>query len=378
MQGQVRPKIVLCGEAYGENEQKINAPFVGASGIELLRMLDEAGVITLTSADFDYINKYYRAVGSDGPMFIDMIWRLHPELHRTNVFMQHPPGNRLEWFCGPRTEGIKGYPALIKGKAGGYVRQEFIPELERLADELVSIDPNLVICFGNTALWALCGTSGVSKLRGTTSISTHTATGYKCLACYHPAAVLRQWENRPVTVLDLMKAKREAEYPEIRRPRREIWIEPTLEDLQRFYNQYIAVKREIAVDIENPGGPITCVGFAVGKTVAIVIPFVDKRTKSRSYWQTKEDELKAIDFIRKVLYDKTILKTMQNGLYDVAVLWRQWGLKTKGFVEDSMLAHHALQPEALKGLGFLGSVYTDEGSWKQMRKTDVDVYKRDD
>ncbi len=33
-----------------------------------------------------------------------------------------------------------------------------------------------------------------------------------------------------------------------------------------------------------------------------------------------------------------------------------------------MLLHHALQPESLKGLGYLGSVYTDHGSWKQERK----------
>ena len=32
-----------------------------------------------------------------------------------------------------------------------------------------------------------------------------------------------------------------------------------------------------------------------------------------------------------------------------------------------MLLHHALQPESLKALGFLGSLYTDEGPWKQMR-----------
>jgi hypothetical protein len=41
-----------------------------------------------------------------------------------------------------------------------------------------------------------------------------------------------------------------------------------------------------------------------------------------------------------------------------------------------MLLHHALQPESLKGLGFLGSVYTDEGNWKQMRN--VGTVKRDD
>ena len=47
-------------------------------------------------------------------------------------------------------------------------------------------------------------------------------------------------------------------------------------------------------------------------------------------------------------------------------------LLTNGFrptycQDDTMLLHHALYPEMLKGLGFLGSIYSDEISWKQMR-----------
>ena len=69
-------------------------------------------------------------------------------------------------------------------------------------------------------------------------------------------------------------------------------------------------------------------------------------------------------------------KLFQNGLYDIAFLWRAYGIKVMNASEDTMLLHHALQPEALKGLGFLGSVYTDEGAWKQMREK-VATIKRD-
>ena len=34
----------------------------------------------------------------------------------------------------------------------------------------------------------------------------------------------------------------------------------------------------------------------------------------------------------------------------------------------TMHAQHALQPEQQKGLGFLGSIYTNEGAWKTMAK----------
>ena len=355
--------IVLLGEAMGENEVRIGKGFVGASGIELLRMLHEADILELTSADYDYLNKYYN---TSDPQMIDCIWQLHPEVYRTNVFQQHPPGNKIEWFTGSKSEGIRGYPALMKSK---HVRPEFLPELDRLGDELVTIDPNLVICFGNTALWALTGRTGVSKLRGTTFVSTHTATGYKCLSTYHPAAVLRQWELRPTTVADLMKAKREAGHPEIRRPKREIWIEPSLEDIDDFITRFIVGCKILSVDIETAGRQVTCLGLSPNPSLAIVIPFVDARAKGRSYWPTRELESKVWARIAGVLGDPTILKLFQNGAYDIAFLWRSMGLRTMGASEDTMLLHHALQPESLKGLGFLGSVYTDEGSWKHMRKT---------
>jgi hypothetical protein len=43
-----------------------------------------------------------------------------------------------------------------------------------------------------------------------------------------------------------------------------------------------------------------------------------------------------------------------------------------------MLLHHALQPESPKGLDFLGSVYTEEASWKLMRPRGKQTIKRDE
>src|ERR1700743_132152 len=165
----MKTPVVIVGEAWGEYEQRISQGFCGPSGIELLRMLHESKCISLTGIDRDYISDYYRR---GDPRSIDSIWRLHPEVYRTNVFNCHPPANRLEWFCGPKGDGITSYPALLPSR---YVRREFEPELDRLADEILARDPNLIIALGNTALWALAGRTGVSKLRGTTLLSTHCA-----------------------------------------------------------------------------------------------------------------------------------------------------------------------------------------------------------
>jgi uracil-DNA glycosylase len=358
----VTKPILLLGESWGEYESRIRSAFVGPSGIELLRMLNDAGIIHLTFADRDYINEFYRF---GDPRAVDSVWGLHPEVRRSNVFNIHPPANRLEHFCGPRDQGIIGWGPLLAGK---YVRREFEPELDRLADEILGMDPDLIIALGNTALWALTGRTGVTKLRGTTMLSSHTASGYKLLPTYHPAAVLREWPHRPTTVRDLIKAGRESAFPEIRRPKCEIWIEPTLEDIRTFIDAHIRNCAILSVDIETSGSRITCIGFAPSPTIGIVIPFDDERAVGRSYWPNQSDERSAWELIRGVLECDSIRKLFQNGLYDIAFLWRAYGIGVMGAVHDTMLLSHALQPESLKGLGYLGSIYTDHGAWKSERK----------
>jgi hypothetical protein len=112
---------------------------------------------------------------------------------------------------------------------------------------------------------------------------------------------------------------------------------------------------------------VTCIGFAPSQDRAIVVPFYDSRKKDRSYWPTEHHERKAWAIVERILSNPKIRKVFQNGLYDIAFLWRSCGLKVFGAEEDTMLLHHSLQPESIKDLGFLGSVYTDEGAWKKLR-----------
>lgn len=334
--------IALVGEAWGEHEERERAPFVGPTGYELTRLLGEAGI---SRAD----------------------------CYLTNVFNQRPPRNKIEAFCGGKAGGIAGYPALVKGK---YVRAEFQPELDRLGDELCEVNPNLVVALGNVAIWALLGQTAISKFRGSTCLSTHTVKGFKVLPTYHPAAIFRQWQFRPVVIIDLIKAERERHYPEIRRPKRQIWIEPTLEDIYDFHRRYVEKAESLSIDIETSGSHVTCVGIAPNSRLALVIPFFDPRRLGRSYWPDRKTERAAYEYIRLVC-GSSIPKTFQNGLYDIAFLYRALKIKVMNATHDTMLLHHALHPESLKSLGFMGSVYTDEGSWKQMRGN-VTTIKKDE
>ena len=335
-------KIALVGEAWGAEEERQRTPFVGAAGYELTRMLEEAGI-------------------RRSDCFI------------TNVFNLRPANNEIENICCTKKDDRSGLPAL---RAGKYLRHEFLPELDRLRNELSTLQPNVVVAFGNTAAWALLLNSGISKIRGTVA-SDRIGLGLKVLPTYHPAAILRQWELRAVTVLDLAKAKRESSFKELRRPERTIYIEPSLDDLEWFYAKHIAASTAISFDIETSGSQITCLGFAPSGTVALVVPFVDSRRESRSYWPDHESESRAWDFVRKVLGGPQ-RKIAQNGLYDITFLWKSYGIAVSNFADDTMLLHHALQPESPKGLGFLGSVYTNESSWKLLRTRGKTTIKRDE
>jgi len=371
----VKTKIAFLGEAWGEYEAKFGKGLVGPTGIELFKQLDLAGVISLTSEAEGFFRKFWDS--RDG-QYVDLVWNMYPELFRTNVLNFRPPGNKLEEICvSGKADGIKGYPAIIRSPKVRYLPSDYSYELERLAAELVDRDPNLIVALGNTASWAVLGQVAISKNRGVTYTSTHTVSGFKVLPTYHPAAIMRQWELRPVAVMDLYKAFREMEFPEIRRPKRTFWIEPTIEDIIKFRDEYIAAMSLLSVDIETAGNQIINIGFG-DTNIAINIPFVDFRKPGRNYWSTKTEEVAVWKIVKGILETRRPPKLFQNGLFDMTFLWRGYGIKTYGAAEDSMLCQHALQPESLKGLGFLGSLYTDEANWKSLGARGKTTIKRDD
>ena len=340
-------KMMLVGEAWGKDEEEAQAPFVGTSG----RVLD----------------MLLRSVGIN-----------RDELYLTNVFNRRPSetSNDLSHLCGPKGEGIAGLPALSSGK---YVRAEFQPELDRLYAEIERETPNVIICAGATPLWALAGISGIRKARGaplyTAGPASRRLGSLKLLPTYHPSAVMREWKLRPVAMADLAKARREAEFPEIRRPHREFWLYPTVADLYEFEARFFTPGCDLSIDIETAGGQITCIGFAPNPHIAIVVPFVDAEQKDGNYWRSASEEVEAWKWVKRIC--ETHPSLGQNFAYDMHYLWRVTGIRCFKMKDDTMLMHHALQPEMEKGLGFLGSVYTDEPAWKFMRAKHETLKKED-
>ena len=334
-------KIAIVGEAWGEQEALIGKPFQGYSGQELTRMLQEAGIA-------------------------------RRDCFLTNVLALRPPNNDLSALCCKKAECGDDYSMPHLGKVGQYLRPEYLPELERLKHELETVNPNLIIALGSSACWALLNTNGIGALRGTTARGY--LVGTKVLPTYHPAAVLRNWAWRPIAIADLIKARRESAYPEIKRPRRFILVNPTITECREWILANVGA--ECACDIETKYGMIEMIGFSANAENAMVVPFWDK-AKGGNFWSSPLLEKDARNVVRSILENPYIVKIFQNGLYDLQYLMKE-GYRPRSCLEDTMLYHHALYPEMQKGLGFLGSIYTSEPAWKTMRGKKVTEMKKDD
>lgn len=325
-------RIMILGDALSEKDVEEGRPFAGASGWFLDQLLSQVGL-------------------------------RRDDCFLTNVFNLRPPSNMAENLCG--LPAVPGYPRMSNKK---YIRAEFLPELLRLEQEIKTFQPTLILAMGSAAAWFTLSDGRVGKIRGSATIGRH---GIKVLPTYHPGAVLRDYSLRPILTADLYKAERESHFPELRRPRRFIHIEPNFADIKNFYNEFIAPSSDLSVDIETIANQITCVGLAPSATRALVIPFYDPSKAGNNYWPDLESEVQVWRWL-KLLFRERKKNIGQNFIYDAGFFWRSYGIPVWGMDggDDTMLMHHAFQPELQKGLAFLGSIYTDEAPWKLERKND--------
>lgn len=328
-------KIIVVGEFLSQRDQAAGGPFKDGLGKMLMAMLSQAGI---------------------SPR----------ECLFTNVIMEVPRGRPSPFsFCGTKDQGIEYVKPLKPGK---YIRAEFKPHVDRLWKLIAHEKPNLVIALGDLALWALTSEKNMKFARGRIVLGHAAIPETKILPTWSPRQIQSDYKQRPVAIADLTKAAREAEFPEVRRPQRFIHLYPSLKDLEEFYHEYITPSPYLDVDIETKGTMITCVGFAPTHDRAIVVPFFDEEQEDGNYWRTQLDEYRAWGFVRRMLsLGKSVCG--QNFQYDVQYFLRKMGIPVPDFRDDTMLMHHALQPEMEKGLGFLASIYTDELPWKFMHKT---------
>lgn len=265
-------------------------------------------------------------------------------------------------LCGPRGTSYFELPPFAKGKYLQYIHAKHI---ERLVTLVELTRPNLILGFGDVASWVLLDDSKISTTRGMVAWSDRFNCKVLCTNTH--SAVIGQGNMLPVLLRDLSKAAREMQSPTITRPRRLIYIEPTIADLYSFEEQFINATDEISIDIETIGEQITMMSFAPDPHNCLVVPFYDNTKADANYWPDLKTELAAWEWVRKICGLKKSVFVGQNFGYDMMFTLTNYGITFPSANHDTMLLHHAMQPELKKGLGFLASIYTDELSWKFMR-----------
>jgi len=359
-------RLVIVGEAYGEQEAFAGESFVGSAGQELSRMLAQAG----------YGNDLLPYAFTSSIRMIQY-WDKFP-YPRLNVFNARPADNNVELFYAKPSDKVpvsKNYPPRRFGTSIHWVREEYAHHVAELHEALARLHPNVIVALGNTALWALGLPPTISKLRG----SIIPSMWGRVVPTYHPASVLRKWDQRVLVVLDLAKALRQSTSCDSPALAREIWTEPSIEDLYVWWERFGARTKLLAVDIETvKQKQISEIGFASDSTHALHVPFVYQEGGVwKSWWATAQEELEAYEFVRMVC-ESSVPKIGQNLCqYDSFWLAKEWGVVLNNIVADTMTMAHCWQPELDKNLGFLASLFCSERDWKGIRSNSDKHIKED-
>lgn len=325
--GPAPAKIMIVGEAPGEREVHEGAPFVGASGQELSRMLQEAGI-------------------NRNQCFL------------TNVSRIRPPGNDIGAFVAMKKSHITDKHGIVRDK---YCLPPIWEGLELLKREIELVQPNVIIAFGNLATWALTGNWGITSWRGSSlQCDLDLALDYKpkVVPTYHPAAILRQWSWRQIALNDLRRAKVESQFRELIRPDYNFVTRPSFEQacyyLQELIKRVQEAPLKLSVDIETRAGHIACIGFAWTKLDALCIPLMCAERQS-GYW-SEDQEFVLHQLMRELLTHQNCEVIGQNFIYDAQYFHRHL-LYIPNLKRDTMLAQHVCFSNLPKGLDFLSSMY---------------------
>ena len=318
--GSLSAKLAFIGQAPASKEVEKGKPFVGRAGGVLQGCMHSVGLI-------------------------------RPEVYMTNLIKIELEGNKVT-------------PYVHKGSftaKGEYWR-------DRLREELRKTTANVLVPMGNEATLALCGIESITKWRGSILDST-LLPGRKVIPTIHPASTLYgNFLARYYIVEDLKRAVVESDYPEIRLPKRNYIIKPTVEQSIAYVNKLNSAQT-VAFDIEVTSNEVSCISFSADEMEAISIPIMHfSPTSEKLTWLA----------IANLLGNEKVEKVGQNVIFDTQFLLSHNKIRTRGTLHDTMIAGSILYPDFPKGLDFLVSFhlkgepyYKDEGKqWKSVKNWD--------
>lgn len=342
--GNTSAKIMLVGECFTREEEEAGEAFLGKCGIDLNNMLFEAGI-------------------------------MRGDCYSTNVVNLRPPFDDINNLIAHTKKGIK--PGYIPVR-NLYVSPEIVAGVERLYQEIDLLKPKVIIAFGNIALWALTGATGIVKWRGSQLQCldlNSNKKGIVIIPTLPPYMVTYIHENRAMVVSDLRTVKRIAiqttpyQFPGsnwnfIVRPS----FPKVMSVLQALTKRLDGgLELWIDFDLETRAGHIACAGISWTKTDALCIPFMCVNDYN-GYWGLDE-EANIVHALYKLLTHKNVKVRGQNLLFDCQYTYRHWHF-FPNVKQDIMISHHTCFLGLPKSLAFQASIYCEDYLyWKDDGKT---------
>ena len=254
----------------------------------------------------------------------------------------------------------------IDSRGRSTISTEGYQYIQELADELAKLKPNVVIAFGNIALLALTNRLGITKWHGSVIEST-IVPGLKVIPTFHPATFIPpkfNFINKPLICEDLLHAKYESEFPEIRRRGRNITIRPSYNESIEYLNHCFEAGlrgQTIGIDIEVINAEVDCIAFGWSSSDSICIPF---RDSSGDYF-SPDQELEIWLLIAKIIQHEGIAKAGANFIFDTQFLFHKYGIRPRGMLHCTQIAQKISYPDLPAGLDSVTRMYTDIPYYKE-------------
>lgn len=306
-------RILLVGEAPGQNEYLEGKPFVGESGQLLINCLNRNGLS-------------------------------RSEVKLANLCKVRPNGNKFELLLQTDVlrQGLKELYAYIE-----------------------AFRPTVIGALGAWPLMFLTGRKGIKKWRG--SILTYiNDESIKVIPTFHPAAVLRDRGLYPTFDVDIKRIVADSAFAERRLPVRRFILDPRGLECEEWTEKLLQ-SEFLGTDIETvkSSTKILCVGFAPSPDLAVC--FVPEHHEGR----------RAIERILRSDVDKILqfgtydtIQLINNNGYE----WnpgRKANALDRPYYWDTMVAQRVLAPELPKTLEYLTSIYTREPYYKTVGRGSI-------
>lgn len=251
----------------------------------------------------------------------------------TNVAHQRPPRDEF---------------SLLPRKAKEFGTQELFKDISYWK-------PNVILCLGADAFFAITGKSGIMKYRGAV-MESPLIPGQKVIGMVHPGNIFKGNQRFDIVLKsDLEKAVRESAYPDIIYPERNVKVLRKPHEAIAFLKSITNIPDIVSVDIETAGKVLVAYGVATSKSQSCVLT---------RHMCADPKVLRAIGEFTK----SSTPKMFHNALYDVFHNAYFYKILNNNVAFDTMIAGHSVFPTLPKSLAFYASFFTNEVYWKEEGK----------